>query len=118
MMMGNLDTATSILISITRENSRPAVRTWNTRVGVRWPEALGTTAVIGPGWRWIGGAALSHHSEFAWCVPGWSFATAGQIPIRESGSKIVSYYLPTDFAEPTNEAFGVIYFTLQAKYKI
>jgi hypothetical protein len=39
-------------------------------------------------------------------------------PIEESGGKIVGYYLPTDFAGATNEAFGVIDFPSLAEYEI
>ncbi len=39
-------------------------------------------------------------------------------PISESGGNIVGYYLPTDFAGATNEAFGVIDFPSLAEYEI
>ena len=47
-----------------------------------------------------------------------AYATAEQIPIRESGGTIVGYYVPTDFAGPTNEGFGLIDFTSLAEYEI
>ena len=39
-------------------------------------------------------------------------------PIRESGGKIVGYYLPTDYAGATNEAFGLIDFPSLAEYEV
>src|ERR1700733_1560594 len=39
-------------------------------------------------------------------------------PISESGGSIVGYYLPTDFAGATNEAFGLIDFPSLAEYEI
>ena len=39
-----------------------------------------------------------------------TYTAAEQIPIRESGGDIIGYFLPTDFAGPTNEAFGLIEF--------
>ena len=39
-------------------------------------------------------------------------------PIRESGGNIVGYFLPTDFAGATNEAFGIIDFPSLAEYEI
>lgn len=39
-------------------------------------------------------------------------------PIRESGGKVAGYFLPTDFAGATNEAFGVIDFPSLAEYEI
>ena len=47
-----------------------------------------------------------------------AYATMEQIPIRESGGTIVGYYVPTDFAGPTNEGFGLIDFTSLAEYEI
>jgi hypothetical protein len=47
-----------------------------------------------------------------------AYATAEQIPIRESGGKIVGYYLPTDFAGLTNEGFGLIDFGSLAEYEV
>jgi len=38
-------------------------------------------------------------------------------PIRKSGGKIVGYFLPTEFAGPTNEALGLIEFTNLAEYE-
>jgi hypothetical protein len=41
-----------------------------------------------------------------------------QLPIRESGGKILGYFLPTDFAGATNEAIGLIDFPSLAEYEI
>jgi hypothetical protein len=41
-----------------------------------------------------------------------------QIPIRESGGKILGYFMPTDFAGATNEAIGLIDFRSLAEYEI
>ena len=37
--------------------------------------------------------------------------------IHRSGGKIVGYFLPTDFAGPTNEAFGLIDFATLSSYE-
>ena len=47
-----------------------------------------------------------------------AYASAEQIPIRESGGQIVGYFLPTDFAGATNEAHGLIDFASLAEYEI
>lgn len=47
-----------------------------------------------------------------------TFAEAELRPIRESGGKIVGYYLPTDFAGATNEAFGIIDFPSPAECEL
>ena len=47
-----------------------------------------------------------------------AYVEAEMQPIRESGGSIVGYYLPTDFAGATNEAFGVIDFPSLAEYEI
>jgi hypothetical protein len=47
-----------------------------------------------------------------------TYATKEQIPIRESGGNILGYFLPTDFAGATNEAFGLIDFPSLAEYEI
>ena len=47
-----------------------------------------------------------------------AYVEAEQRPIRESGGKIVGYYLPTDFARATNEAFGIIDFPSVSEYEI
>lgn len=39
-------------------------------------------------------------------------------PIRESGGQVVGYFLPTDFAGPTNEAIGIIDFGSLADYEV
>ena len=46
------------------------------------------------------------------------YATREQILIRESGGKILGYFLPTDFAGATGEAFGLIDFPSLAEYEI
>jgi hypothetical protein len=45
------------------------------------------------------------------------YAADEQIPIAESGGTIVGYFLPTDFAGATNEAFGLIDFPSLADYE-
>jgi hypothetical protein len=47
-----------------------------------------------------------------------AYASAEQIPIRESGGQIVGYFLPTDFAGATNQAHGLIDFASLAEYEI
>jgi hypothetical protein len=47
-----------------------------------------------------------------------AYAEAEQIPIRESGGNIIGYYLPTDFAGATNQAFGIIDFASLAEYEV
>jgi hypothetical protein len=47
-----------------------------------------------------------------------AYAEAELRPIRESGGNIIGYYLPTDFAGATNEAFGVIEFASLADYEV
>ncbi len=39
-------------------------------------------------------------------------------PIRECGGDVAGYFLPTDFAGATNEAFGIIDFPSLAEYEI
>jgi hypothetical protein len=46
-----------------------------------------------------------------------AYVETGLKPIRESGGKIIGYYLPTDFAGATNEAFGIIEFPSLAEYE-
>jgi hypothetical protein len=46
-----------------------------------------------------------------------TYAEAEQDPIRRSGGKIVGYFLPTDFAGPTNIAYGLIDFLTLASYE-
>jgi hypothetical protein len=46
------------------------------------------------------------------------YAADEQIPIAESGGNIIGYFLPTDFAGPTNEAFGLIDFPSLAEYEV
>ena len=46
------------------------------------------------------------------------YAAAEQVPIRESGGSILGYFLPTDFAGPTNEGFGLIDFPSLADYEV
>lgn len=43
---------------------------------------------------------------------------AAELPVlRRSGGGIVGYFLPTDFAGPTNEAYGLIDFASLASYE-
>jgi hypothetical protein len=37
--------------------------------------------------------------------------------IRRSGGKLLGYFLPTDFAGPTNEAYGLIDFLTLSNYE-
>ena len=46
------------------------------------------------------------------------YAADEQVPIRESGGKIIGYFMPTDFAGATNEAFGLIDFPSRAEYEV
>ena len=46
------------------------------------------------------------------------YVTAELEPIRRSGGKVLGYFLPTDFAGPTNEALGLIDFPNLAEYEI
>ena len=46
------------------------------------------------------------------------YAADEQIPIRESGGNILGYFMSTDFAGATNEAFGLIDFSSLAEYEI
>lgn len=46
------------------------------------------------------------------------YAADEQIPIQESGGKILGYFMPTDFAGPTSEAIGLIDFPSLAEYEI
>jgi hypothetical protein len=39
-------------------------------------------------------------------------------PIRECGGDVIGYFLPTDFAGATNEAFGIIDFPSLAEYEV
>jgi hypothetical protein len=43
-----------------------------------------------------------------------SYVEAEQGAIRRSGGKTLGYFLPTDFAGPTNEALGLIDFSTLA----
>jgi hypothetical protein len=47
-----------------------------------------------------------------------AYVEAEQKAIRESGGKILGYFLPTDFAGATNEAFGIIDFPSLAEYEV
>jgi NIPSNAP len=47
-----------------------------------------------------------------------NYAEAEQRAISESGGHILGYFLPTDFAGPTNQAIGVIDFASLADYEI
>ena len=46
-----------------------------------------------------------------------AYAEAEQEPIRRSGGTPSQYFLPTDFAGPTNEALGLIDFATLASYE-
>jgi NIPSNAP len=46
-----------------------------------------------------------------------AYAEAEQGPISQSGGKTLGYFLPTDFAGPTNEAMGLIDFSTLAAYE-
>ena len=46
------------------------------------------------------------------------YAADEQVPIRESGGKILGYFMPTDFAGATNEAIGLIDFPSLAEYEV
>ncbi len=46
-----------------------------------------------------------------------AYAEAEQEPIRRSGGNSAQYFLPTDFAGPTNEALGLIDFESLASYE-
>lgn len=46
-----------------------------------------------------------------------TYVEAEQGPIQRSGGKIVGYFLPTDFAGPTNEAMGLIDLPSLAAYE-
>lgn len=46
-----------------------------------------------------------------------AYAEAEQEPIRRSGGNSAQYFLPTDFAGPTNEALGLIDFATLASYE-
>ena len=47
-----------------------------------------------------------------------SYVEAELEPIRRSGGRVIGYFLPTDFAGPTNEACGLIDFESLAAYEI
>jgi len=46
-----------------------------------------------------------------------AYVEGEQAPIERSGGKIVGYFLPTDFAGPTNEAIGLIDLPSLAAYE-
>ena len=46
-----------------------------------------------------------------------AYVDAELVAIRRSGGKVVGYFLPTDFAGPTNLAYGLIDFTSLASYE-
>jgi hypothetical protein len=56
---------------------------------------------------WIVG--ITYFRAAVLCLTG-KYAADEQVPIRESGSKILGYFMPTDFAGATNEAIGLIDF--------
>jgi hypothetical protein len=46
-----------------------------------------------------------------------AYVDAELTAIRRSGGKVVGYFLPTDFAGPTNIAYGLIDFSSLASYE-
>jgi hypothetical protein len=46
-----------------------------------------------------------------------AYVEAELAAIRRSGGKVVGYFLPTDFAGPTNSAYGLIDFSTLASYE-
>ena len=46
-----------------------------------------------------------------------TYVEGEQGPIERSGGKILGYFLPTDFAGPTNEAMGLIDFPSLSAYE-
>ncbi len=46
-----------------------------------------------------------------------AYVDAELAAIRRSGGKVVGYFLPTDFAGPTNVAYGLIDFSSLASYE-
>lgn len=46
-----------------------------------------------------------------------AYVEGEQTPIERSGGKVLGYFLPTDFAGPTNEAMGLIDFPSLAVYE-
>jgi hypothetical protein len=46
-----------------------------------------------------------------------TYFEAEQAPIERSGGRVVGYFLPTDFAGPTNEALGLIELPSLAAYE-
>jgi NIPSNAP len=46
-----------------------------------------------------------------------TYVEGEQDPIERSGGKILGYFLPTDFAGPTNEAMGLIDFPSLSAYE-
>jgi hypothetical protein len=46
-----------------------------------------------------------------------AYVDAELVAIRRSGGKVVGYFLPTDFAGPTNLAYGLIDFSSLASYE-
>jgi hypothetical protein len=46
-----------------------------------------------------------------------NYVEGEQDPIERSGGRVLGYFLPTDFAGPTNEAMGLIDFPSLAAYE-
>jgi len=46
-----------------------------------------------------------------------TYVEAEQQPISRSGGRRIEYFLPTDYAGPTNEAMGIIDFPTLAEYE-
>ena len=61
-------------------------------------------------------SSLHHRSEQALRLR--SLHRGGADPISESGGNILGYFLPTDFAGATSEAFGLIDFPSLAEYEV
>jgi hypothetical protein len=47
-----------------------------------------------------------------------AYVAAEMEPITRCGGNIIGYYLPTDYAGPTNEAHGLIEFESLASYEV
>jgi len=73
------------------------------------PYKIGSTAVITLCIRYAFNA--DHLADFR------AYVEAEQGVIERSGGKIVGYFLPTDFAGPTNEAIGLIDLPSLAAYE-
>ena len=61
---------------------------------------------------------ISVHNRSQQAIDIRAYVEAEMKPISECGGSIVGYYLPTDFAGATNEAFGIIDFPSLAEYEL